>query len=257
MLTVPVDDRGYTLGHGLFETILCVGGELIWWDEHLRRMAEGCGTLGLPSPDPALCLAAARDAWTAAGRPDRAAVRLNWSAGSGGRGVDLPSPLSPRLTASAAASPRGVDPIALATVSVRRNDRSPASSLKTLAYLDNVLARAEARAAGADEALMLNTADEVACAAVGNLFWLADGALDTPALTCGVLAGIARGRVIRAARELGLSVREVRAPLTALQGRPCFVTNSLMGVRPVRRLDTAPAPDDPVIEALAKALALP
>jgi branched-subunit amino acid aminotransferase/4-amino-4-deoxychorismate lyase len=257
MLSVPVDDRGYTLGHGLFETILCVDGELVWWDDHLARLKHGCAMLRLPAPEPADCLAAARAAWVDAGRPGRAAVRLNWTAGSGGRGLDLPEPLTPRLTASAAPSPRPATPITLATAQVRRNDRSPASRLKTLAYLDNVLARAEARDAGADEALMLNTSEEVACASAGNVFWLADGELITPALDCGVLDGLARRRVILAASRLGLPVREISAPLDALGGRALFVTNCLVGVRSVARLDGLESPPDPAIEILARALDLP
>src|SRR5690606_1825692 len=115
---------------------------------------------------------------------------------------------------------------------------SPASRLKTLAYVDNVLARREARAVGADEAVMLNGSGEVACAAAANLFWLAGGRLFTPALECGVLAGVARGAVIAAAPSLGLEVAEVRAGLEAAQAADAvFLTNSLVGVRSVSAWD--------------------
>lgn len=81
---IPYDDRGLTLGDGLFETILALDGELVWLDEHLRRLADGCATLGLPALDPArarrLCEEAAR---TVSGR---AAVRLTLTAGSGAGG---------------------------------------------------------------------------------------------------------------------------------------------------------------------------
>ena len=159
-----------------------------------------------------------------------------------------------RLIATAAPAPAPQDPADLITSTVRRNDLSPASRLKTLSYLDNVLARREARAAGADEALMLNNQGHLACASAGNLFWLEGQALSTPALDCGVLAGLARGRVMAAAEGLGLETREVRAGLEALAGASAvFLTNSLTGVRPLVWLDGRDLGDDPRVAALAAA----
>ncbi len=254
MSEIAADDRGFTLGHGLFETVLWVNDVLEHWDAHLERMTRGCRALGLPPPDPTAAHAAALAALQAAGRPDRAAVRLNWSGGSGARGLDPPAEPSPRLTVTAAPAvlPRG--PITLATAKVRRNDRSPASRLKTLSYLDNVLARTEARAAGAEEALMLNTAGEVACAAAANVFWVRHDEVFTPALECGVLDGILRREVIAACHGLGLQVEEVFANSGRLAGAAMFVSNSLIGVRAVASLDGQPLPASKVVAAVAKAV---
>lgn len=254
-MSAPPDDRGFTLGHGLFETILWADGDLAHWDAHLDRLARGCGVLGLPAPDRTACRAAAEAALTQAGGPARAAVRLNWSAGSGGRGLDPPAVLAPRLSATAAPVSRAEGPATLATAAIRRNDGSPAARLKTLSYLDNVLARAEARAAGAEEALMLNTRGEVACAAAANVFWIADGVVRTPALACGVLDGIVRAQVLRACARLGVACEEVRAGPEALADAPVFLTNSLIGVRPVARLDGRELPAPDLMAALAEAVA--
>jgi branched-subunit amino acid aminotransferase/4-amino-4-deoxychorismate lyase len=173
----------------------------------------------------------------------RQAVRLSWSAGSGGRGLEMPDRVEPRLAVTAA--PIGPPPpnLTLATVSIPRNERSPTSRLKTLAYLDNVLARQEARGLGADEALMLNTRGEVACAAAGNLVWVIGGVLCTPALSCGVLNGVMRAKVLARAAELGLIVRETAARRDQLRDvEGLAVTNSLIGVCPVRELDGALLP---------------
>jgi branched-subunit amino acid aminotransferase/4-amino-4-deoxychorismate lyase len=124
------------------------------------------------------------------------AVRLTLTAGSGGRGLDRPDQIIPRLVATAAPSPRVETPATLIIAKTRRNEGSPASRLKTLSYVDGVLARAEARAVGADEAVMLNNRGEVACAAAANLFWIEGERVFTPALECGVLAGIARARLL-------------------------------------------------------------
>jgi len=190
---IAPDDRGFTLGDGLFETLLSVDGRLRDTDAHLDRMAAGCQVLGLPDLDSAR----AETVLAAAGAgPGRWAVRLTLTAGSGGRGLDRPPGVEPLLIATAAPSPRPSEPARLITAQVRRNDRSPAARLKTLSFLDNVLARAEATEAGVDEALMLNTGDQIACAAAANLFWITGGELFTPALTCGALAGVTRAQVI-------------------------------------------------------------
>jgi aminodeoxychorismate lyase len=250
---ISADDRGLTLGDGLFETILSRDGELVLLDEHLARMARGCAVLGLAAPDVAharsLCEEAAQ---TVRGR---AAVRLTLTAGSGGRGLDRPAELRPRLIATAAPAPAPTEPATLITASVRRNEGSPASRLKTLSYLDNILAREEARAAGADEALMLNNAGEVACAAAANVFWIAEGRLLTPALECGVLDGVMRARVLEAAAAEGLPAVEIRAPADEINASEAiFLSSSLIGLRPVSALDGRQFKRNAVIQRLSERL---
>lgn len=250
---IPNDDRGLLLGDGLFETILSRDGELVLLDEHLARMAQGCETLGLPALDLAearrLCVEAAA---TVSGR---AAVRLTLTAGSGGRGLDRPKEPGRRLFATAALAPKPETPASVIIAKTRRNEGSPASRLKTLSYLDSVLARAEAAGAGADEALMLNNAGEVACAAAANVFWVEGGVLHAPALECGVLAGILRAKVLEAAREAGLPVVEIHAARARIDAADeVFLTSSLIGARPVARLDGRVLQPGPVAGTLARRL---
>jgi branched-chain amino acid aminotransferase/4-amino-4-deoxychorismate lyase len=247
---IEPEDRGYALGHGLFETVLWEGHRLAHWEAHLARLARGSAVLGLPAPDPHACRNAVEAAMERANFPARGAVRLNWTAGAGGRGLDMPQPLKPQLTASVAPFEPPTGPLKLKTAQTRRNDLSPASRLKTLSYLDNVLARAEARAGGADEALMLNTRGEVTCAAAGNLFWLRDETVCTPALVCGVLDGIIRAEVLAECRRMGIATAEVRAGIGALRATSVFLTNSLLGVREVARLDGARLPASRLVAAL-------
>jgi branched-chain amino acid aminotransferase/4-amino-4-deoxychorismate lyase len=244
VIQIPADDRGYTLGHGLFETLLADAGGPHDWPAHLARLQRGCSVLGISPPEETACQAAVAAALRDAESPSgRFAIRLSWSAGSGGRGLDPPECMEPRLVVTVA--PIGPPPpsLELATVSIRRNERSPTSRLKTLAYLDNVLARREARGSGADEALVLNTRGEVACAAAGNLVWVRGGVLFTPALNCGVLDGVMRAKVLARATEVGLTVEETATTRDTLLGvEGLAVTNSLIGVCPVVRLDGDPLP---------------
>jgi len=250
---IPLDDRGLVLGDGLFETMLAEDGALPWIEAHLDRMTAGCGVLGLPSLDREAARAACLAAAPATGR---AAVRLTLTAGSGGRGLDRPEAPEVRLWATAALSPVPAAPATLITARARRNEGSPASRLKTLSYLDNVLARAEARAAGADEAVMLNNAGQLACAGAANLFWITGGTVFTPALDCGVLAGITRARLLDMAPNLDVRIAETVADRTALDAAEAvFLTNSLIGVRAASRLDGRVLPPHPLVARLSEGLA--
>ena len=253
---VPPDDRGLLLGDGLFETILFKAGRPVLWDEHIQRLARGCAVLGLAEPDPDRLEQAAAAALSVAGlQQARAAVRLSWTAGSGGRGLERAPIIQPRLIVTAAPSQQPATPAVLALSAIRRNETSPASRLKSLSYLDNVLARREARAAGAEEAVMLSMSGELACGAAANLFWLQGEQLFTPALDCGVLDGLMRAQVLAAAPALGLEPVEIRAGVQALDGAAAiFITNSLIGVREAAVLDGRPLPQDGRVKALAKAL---
>ncbi|MET3665414.1 aminotransferase class IV [Caulobacter sp. 1776] len=239
---MPLDDRGLLLGDGLFETMLALDGTLPHMAAHLDRMAAGCEVLNLPfARDEAERLVRA-----AAPAGGRFAVRLTLTAGSGGRGLDRPAATVPRLFATAAPSAPPTTPATLIVAETRRNEGSPTARLKTLAYLDNVLARAEARAAGADEALMLNNRGEVASAGAANLFWIEGGRLFTPRLDCGALAGITRARLM-ALRP----VEELAAGLEALdRAEAVFLTNSLIGLRPVSRLGARTFGEHPLVEQL-------
>jgi branched-chain amino acid aminotransferase/4-amino-4-deoxychorismate lyase len=241
-MTVPFDDRGLLLGDGLFETMLALDGRIVAFEAHMRRLAAGCETLGLPAPAVEEVAREAQAALSRSGLGEgRAAVRVTYTAGSGGRGLARPAAPSPRLFVTAAPAPLPAGPARLITASVRRNEGSRAARLKCLSYIDNVLARREAEAAGADEALMLNNAGMVACAAAANVFWLKAGRLFTPSLDQGVLDGIARREVIEEARATGVAVEEGAWPPEALAAADAaFLTNSLIGARPVAGLDGRP-----------------
>jgi branched-subunit amino acid aminotransferase/4-amino-4-deoxychorismate lyase len=125
--------------------------------------------------------------------------------------------------------------------SMRRNETSFLSGVKSLNNLDNVLAREEARRQGADEAILLNTRGFVAEGSASNVFLVLDGRLVTPNLSSGCLAGISRQAVLELAAEFGLEAIEADVELSAFAvASEAFLTGSVMEVMPLTRLDDGP-----------------
>jgi branched-chain amino acid aminotransferase len=119
-----------------------------------------------------------------------------------------------------------------------RNENSPLTRIKSLSYLDNIIARNEATARGVDDALMVNTAGNVVCGTVANLFLLVDGGLLTPPVEDGALPGVARADVITLTRA---EERTITRDLLARAGE-AFLTNAL-GLRPIIEIDGAAVGD--------------
>ncbi|MDF1586978.1 aminotransferase class IV [Marinimicrococcus flavescens] len=254
-------DRGFLLGDGLFETMRAQDGAVPLLARHLARLRAGADVMGIPfeATDAALpkacaALLAANDLVSGP-----AALRLTLTRGPGPRGLLPPADATPTLLLAAFPAPPPRPPATAAIVTIRRNEHSPTSRLKTLAYQDQILALKEARAAGAEEALMLNTAGRLACASTANLFVVTrDGRLLTPALDEGVLPGITRARVLEAAAKLGIAAEATRIePAVLDEAEAVFVTSSLTGLRAVVRIEGRRAPldaDHAMVRRLAEAL---
>lgn len=246
---VPViepSDRGFLLADGLFETLLAREGRPLFFDAHLDRLERSAEELALPIPASRKKIRKGMSALLAANKLDEgeASLRLTLTRGPGARGIALPEDPHPTLLITAAPLGKAPDTVTAITAAIRRNETSPAARMKTLAYLDNILARREANAKGAGEALMLNTKGRLACGTIGNLFLWKGAALFTPALDEGVLPGITRAQIIALAEEEGLTCRE--APLEPDTLRGCdgaFLTNSLVGLQRIRKVDGEPLPD--------------
>ena len=232
-------DRGLLLGDGLFETMRVEDGTPLRLDRHLARLRAGAAVLDLPVPLDDTALAAAITDLLAARGLDRASLRLTLTRGTGPRGLLPPAEPSPTLLITVAPLPPPLPPARVVVArTTRRNEHSPLSRVKSLSYLDGVLARQEAARRGADDALLLNTAGRLAEASAANLFLVLDGALVTPPLAEGALPGVMRAAVIEA-----LPVTERPVTLADLaRAEELFLTSSL-GVRPVLAVDGRPVGD--------------
>jgi 4-amino-4-deoxychorismate lyase len=255
--TLPVQDRGLAYGDGLFETLAVRDGQPLHWDRHMARLAEGCARLDLPAPDTALWLAEAHRV-LAGGR--FGALKLLLTRGSGPRGYRAPSRPEPtRIVMGfetsgppAAWSEAGVD-VCLCRTRLGRNPTL--AGIKHLNRLEQVLGRSEWQDEF-QEGIMLDTEDHVVEGTMSNLFLIRDDTtLVTPLLDqCGV-AGVTRARVLDAARALGITCRESRLTVADLfQSRGLFLTNTLIGLWPVRRLDGREIPRHDLVARLRRAL---
>ena len=243
---VPVTDHGLLYGDGIFEGIRLAGGRVFRLDSHLARLRHSGRAIGLELPGGIagireIVLATAR-AW---GRPD-GYVRLLVTRGDGAMGVDPTRCPSPRVICIACEIelfPAQLleTGVSMVTVSVRRPGPDVLDPrVKSLNYLNSVLAKREARLRGADEALILNSVGNVAEAAVANVFAFRRGKLLTPPATDGALEGVTRGCVIELAAGLGIPAEERSLTrMDLLSADEVFLSGTGARIVAVRSLDGA------------------
>lgn len=232
---MQADDRGLLHGRGLFETFRARDGRVLALERHFERLRTGAAllrvslSLSLPELERAV-----RELAERLGLQD-ARVRLTVTAGPGD------GPPATLLTAHPATEyptplyERGASAV---MASVRRNETSPLSRVKSLNCLDSVLAREEARARGADEALLRNLRGRLAEGAFTNLFVLVDRELLTPPVSDGALPGVTRSVVMDLAATLGFRAREASLGVADLmRADEAFLTNAIAGVLPLTRVD--------------------
>jgi len=231
---IAVTDRGFTLGDGVFDTMLAVNGSLIDPDLHFQRLQDHATALKIPVQMDSKALKSTAEKLLETNAGNRLAIRTTISRGPGDRGLTPPEhPQSTILMrANTAPDPATLPPSQLIIAqSVRRNEHSPLSRIKSSNYGDNILALQEAKDRGAHDAIMLNTAGHVACATTSNIFALIHGTLYTPPLADGVMPGITRQKLLHNAQE------KTMTPEDLMTADALYLTNSILGVRAVETLN--------------------
>jgi branched-chain amino acid aminotransferase len=231
-------DRGLTLGDGVFDTLVAFRRIPFAGDRHLARLTGQAAAIGIPLEPKTI-----RDGWNAVlGRAEAEHVilRTTVTRGVSGRGLWPESPPSPTLMVSTApwSAERFGRPARLVVSTIRRNADSPASRLKSLGYLDHVLAAREAAEKGASDALFVNHSGKLACTTIANIFIVRGDRLATPPDADGVMPGIMRALVLEAAARLGIRAEE--ASLTrgdVVDAEAAFLTNSVRLLAPLDSLD--------------------
>ncbi len=243
---LPVTDPAVLYGEGLFETIRAYRGRVFRLDQHLDRLASGAAELKFPLPARADLERAVAETLTASELPE-ASVRLTLTPNSL---IVLVRPLALPPDERYRTGCRAV------TVPLTISPNSPLRRVKSLNYLDKLLAQREAERAGAHEAILIDEDGCVVEAARRNIFAVVSGALLTPSLSRGLLPGITRAAVLELAAQRGLPHAEQDLPLTTLlAAEECFLTSSLAEILPVASVDGAAfaAVPGPLTQQLASA----
>jgi branched-chain amino acid aminotransferase len=232
-VTIRPNDRGFTLGDGLFETLYWTGAHIRFFDDHMARLSHGAEVLEIPLPFDVAAIEAGllelgRHSSGAAG-----AIRLTLTRGAGARGLKLPTQTSPMMLANFSPVEAAYPPLSLVSVEVARPWGAPSSRFKTLSYVDHVFALAIAQANGADDGLMRGRNNHIACATSSNLIVCFKERLLTPPVSDGALPGIVRGRLLGA----GLIEEAAIDDETLAHCTSACLTNALIGVRGVHRLN--------------------
>jgi branched-chain amino acid aminotransferase len=237
---ISARDRGFTLADGVFETMKARNGKVFHLDRHLKRIDGALRVLDIPPPSE---LREWVDSAIQAAHVPEASIRLTVSRGVAPGGVGVPADPVPTVVVTVAPPPAFGAAIydtglKAHVASGRRNEHSITAGLKTLAYTDSVAGLIEARKAGADDVLFLDTAGHCSEASASNLFAIVGGTLVTPPTTCAALPGITRAVVIGLAAELGLAAEERPFGLDELSAADeAFLTSSLRGIAPLVLVD--------------------
>lgn len=257
--SIDASDRGLLLGDGVFDTALVISGTVFRREQHVARLVAALEVLEIEVPRETI-----ETAMTAvAERQANGSIRLTVTRGTGPRGLRFPAEPRPTVFASSAdLSPSMMfAPIRCAVSDVRRNETSPLSRLKSLSYLDAILASRRAEREGASEALFLNGRGVAACSSLANLFVVEGFELVTPPLKDGALPGITRGWILDNAEDFGLRPIERPIPAKSLAAADSlFLANSLRLVSPMTLSGKASSADVPepvlrLMEGLCEAIA--
>lgn len=260
---VSVFDRSFLYGDGLFETMLVCRGKAFLWAQHMARLERGAKFLKIAVPFSGAALRSFADELIVKNQLSDALLRLTLSRGVGLRGYSPkgaenpifvmslhPFPSVPTGQGSGKSFPKWK----LVTSSFRLPAGEPLAQFKTCNKLPQVLARAEADAAGADEAVLANTDDFIVEASTSNLFWVDRETVCTPPLASGILAGVTRVVVLDLCSSLRIATREARIKSEEL--KRCdgvFLSLSSWGVVPVESLDGVVLKQSPLVEKLRTA----
>jgi branched-chain amino acid aminotransferase len=245
---ISVYDHGVLYGDGVFEGIRIYGGKVFRLQEHVDRLYDSARHIHLEIP---LTKQQMADAIThtvqANGRREGGYIRLLVTRGSGSLGLDPRKTTDPQviiIVDDISLYPRelydnGLEIVTAATV--RNHPAALNPRIKSLNYLNNIMAKMEALQAGCVEAVMLNVEGEVAECTGDNIFVVKRGTLKTPPVDAGILEGVTRATVLELARSVHLPALET--PLTRhdiYAADECFLSGTAAEVIPVVKCDGRP-----------------
>jgi 4-amino-4-deoxychorismate lyase len=254
---LPLDDRGFAYGDGLFETIAAPNGRVRRFDSHYERLTASCERLNFSAPSFAL-LEADVDRIVTPGTD--CVVKIIVTRGSGGRGYRPPEFPSPRRIVGVFPWPdyppdRYTDGVRVIRCETRLAENPALAGMKHLCRLEQVLAQSEVAAAGAHEGIVRSVSGRIISGTMSNLFAVKTSALITPVIDrCGV-AGVMRSAIIDAARRSDIPVSEqVMDPAMLETADELFLSNSIIGIWPISVLEGVAFSVGPLTQSLMRQL---
>ncbi len=241
---VSVFDHGLLYGDGVFEGIRAYNGRVFKLKEHIDRLFYSAKAILLEIPISHAQLAKATIETIRANKLRDCYVRLVVTRGVGNLGLNPRSCKKPSIIIIAGKIQvypaelyaKGMDIVTVPTVRNLHSALNPA--IKSLNYLNNILAKIEANNAGVEEAVMLNAEGFVAECTADNLFIIKNGELFTPPLSAGALYGITRQTVMELAVQTGMKVSEPNLTRYDLfNADECFLTGTGAEIMPVVKID--------------------
>lgn len=230
--------RGIFYGDGVFETMRWKGSPPVFLKRHIDRILYGASVLQIPKPDAGEIIAEIKEAVEKTGFADCAVKICLVSAGRCSPFFAKPDSFQTVVSVRKMFEkpPHKSIKIVCREEPYSRGD-SPLRRIKSLNYLENIVAMRDAREKGFDDAFFLGRRGFVAETTYCNIFWGKDRNISTPSLDCGALPGITRSVLAEVGRQNGFAVSEVRCPPEQMaQADFVFVTNSLMGITPVEKV---------------------
>ena len=229
-------DHGMTVGDGVFETCKVTDGVPFALTRHLARLERSASGMGLQPPDPTAVTEAVAQVLAASPLPF-GRLRITWTGGPGPLGSDRTPGAGTLMVAASPASGWSGD-VGAVCVPFTRNERSATAGLKTTSYAENVVALAWAHERGGSEALLANGRGELCEGTGSNVALVWDGALCTPPLASGCLAGITRALLLEWAADEGIPCVELTLPFDVLSSVPeVLLMSSTRDVQPLAHLD--------------------
>lgn len=237
-------DYGFMHGDGIYETLRIYRGKPFLFQEHMRRLQASAKKIFLNLSFGGRYFSRAIQKTLAANRLTEARVRITISRGVGPAQINPFACKHPTLCILAVKT-KGHPPeryhrgVGVVLVGIRRNSPQALNpAIKSTNFLNNILARMEVLKKGAFEGLMLNLKGQLAECTLSNFFLVQKGVLKTPALSCGLLPGVTRQKVLDLARVSGIRVKEtVLYPRDIWKAEECFLTGTTVEVMPVVRVN--------------------
>lgn len=238
--SILASDRGLLLGDGVFTTIKVVNSHLINFAEHFARLQANARFIHIPFSFTAQALHEACLELLKANNAGEGTfiLRITLTRGSSRRGIDIETNCTPNLIITISKFPDTLpESVSLTLSTFKRNEFSPLTKIKSLNYLDAILARHEAQNLGFDDAILTNTREHICETTTANIFFVGNSKLYTPPLADGVLPGIMRAQVLKTAQALEIQIIQTSIDTHSIaQFDECFITNSVFGIQKISKI---------------------